>query len=292
MLVVVGLVGYLTGRRFPHPGAWIGRRREALVRVAGPWRRWSRPLLVAGAVIATAPVWPMVQPGDPIADEMLEPAEVAVLVPVVLTFPVAWALLGRSRPHAWRIGAGLVAWVAAWAVWTVVFGSWSTPPNIDDGLRWHLIGAAAIVAAGAWGRQPLTRRWLAGTVIGAIGVAVVFAIPVAGGPPMPARDAIPLPATATVIHEETGCGWNSCYRRLTVTGIDEAGMHELARRSGCRRIGWLNPYELCLDLRRNEPASTVGVQVTYYNGRDRVVFMGPASIGPHDRLDQWDPRGR
>lgn len=270
MLMVVGLLGYLTGRRFPHPGAWIGRWREMAVRLPG--RRWSRPLLVVGALLATAPVWPGVQPGDPIADEMLEPAEVAGLVPLVLMFPVAWALLGRSRPYAWRVGAGLAVWVAAWSLWTVTFGTWSTPPTVDDGLRWHLIGAALVVAAGARPRKPLTGRWMAGAAIATIGVAAIFAIPVVGDPPVPPRDAIPLPAAMTVLREETGCGANSCYRRFTVTGLGEADEAALARRVGCRRTGWLNAYELCLDLRHDEPAPAVELQVTYYNGRDRVVF--------------------
>lgn len=270
MLVVVGLLGYLTGRRFPHPGAWIGRWRELVVRLPG--RRWSRPLQVVGALLATAPVWPVVQPGDPIADEMLEPAEVAGLVPLVLVFPVAWALLGRSRPYAWRVGAGLAVWVAAWSLWTVTFGTWSTPPTVDDGLRWHLIGAALVVAVGARVRKPLTGRWMAGAAITTIGFAAIVATPVVGDPPVPPRDAIPLPATMTVLREETGCGVNSCYRRFTVTDLGAADEAALAPRVGCRRTGWLNPYELCLDLRHDEPAPAVELQVTYYNGRDRVVF--------------------
>lgn len=34
----------------------------------------------------------------------------------------------------------------------------------------------------------------------------------------------------------------------------------------CRRIGWLTPYELCVELQRDESMSTVTVQLVYYNG--------------------------
>ena len=97
VLVVLGvaLLGYLTGRRFPDLGTSI-RRWGRLCRAAvsgrpGPWRWWLRLLLVMAAFVGTAPVWPVLQPGDPVADEMLKPAEVAGIVPVVLVFPI-----GRS----------------------------------------------------------------------------------------------------------------------------------------------------------------------------------------------------
>ena len=66
LLLAVALLGYLTGQRFPHLGGWISgwgsRCRAAVVRPPGPWRWWSRLLLVAGALAATAPVWPIIQP--------------------------------------------------------------------------------------------------------------------------------------------------------------------------------------------------------------------------------------
>lgn len=313
LLLTVALLGYLTGRRFPQLGrsisGWGGRVRAALVRPPGPWRWWSRLLLVVGALAATAPVWPVIQPGDPIADEMLEPAEVAVIVPVVLVFPVAWALLGRSRPYAWRIAAGLVACVAGWSLWTVTFGSYGTPPNIDDGLRWYLLGTGVIVAsataAESWRRprELLAVRRAAGALAWTIGVAAALATPVVGDERLPPRDAIlPLPPAMTVVQEEARCarpgnsgsGPRSCFRRFTVAATDEADVRELARRLGehlhrakswpatwydpftvqfpCRRIGRLNPYELCLELRPDESTSTVRLQLAYYNGREHVVY--------------------
>lgn len=314
VFLAVALLGYLAGRRFPHPGGWISRwgsrYRAAVVRPPGPWRRWSRLLLLVGALAATAPVWPILQPGDPVADEMLEPAEVAVIVPLVLVFPVAWALLGRSRPYACRVAIVLATGVAGWSLWTVTFGSYGTPPNIDDGLRWYLVGTGVIVASAtaveSWQRRPrelLTMRWAAGALVWLVGVAVTFAIPVVGGQQVPPRDAIlPLPPAMTVVHEEARCampehfgfGPRSCLRRFTVAATDGANVRELARRLGehlqrtkgwpatsydsstahfpCRRIGWLNPYELCLELRPDDSTSTVKLQLAYYNGRERVIY--------------------
>jgi hypothetical protein len=40
----------------------------------------------------------------------------------------------------------------------------------------------------------------------------------------------------------------------------------------CRRIGRLNPYEPCLELRSDESTSTVKLRLAYHNGRDRVVY--------------------
>lgn len=313
MVLAVALLGYLTGRRFPHLGGRIGRwgsrYRAAVVRPPGPWRWWSRLLLVVAALAATAPVWPVIQPGDPIADEMLEPAEVALIVPVVLVFPVAWAVLGRSRPYAWRVAIVLAACVAGWSLWTVMFGSYGTPPNIDDGLRWYLVGTGVIVASAtvveSWRRprELLSVRWAAGALVWMIGVAATFAIPVVGDEQVPPRDAIlPLPPAMTVVHEEARCGRpenfgfgpRSCLRRFTIAATDGADVRELARRLGehlqrtkgwparwydsstaqfpCRRIGRLNPYELCVELRRDESASTVELQLAYYNGREDVIY--------------------
>ncbi|MEU5939058.1 hypothetical protein ABZ807_07680 [Micromonospora sp. NPDC047548] len=314
MFLAVALLAYLTGQRFPHLGGWVSRwgsrYRAAVVRPSGPWRWWSRLLFVVGALAATALVWPIIQPGDPVADEMLEPAEVAVIVPVVLVFPVAWALLGRSRPYAWRVAIVLAACVAGWSLWTVTFGSYGTPPNIDDGLRWYLVGTGVIVASAtaveSWKRRQrdlLTMRWAAGAFVWMIGVAAALAIPVVGDQQVPPHDAIlPLPPAMTVVHEEARCampenfgfGPRSCKRRFTVAATDGSNVGELARRLGdhlqrtkgwpatwydsstahfpCRRIGWLNPYELCLELRRDESTSTVKLQLAYYNGRERVVY--------------------
>jgi hypothetical protein len=312
LFLAVALLGYLTGQRFPHLGGrvgqWVGRYRGATARPPGPWRRWSRLLAVAGALAATAPVWPVIQPGDPVADEMLQPAEVAVIVPVVLAFPVAWALLGRSRPYARRVAIVLDAGVAGWSLWTVRYGTYDTPPNIDDGLRWYLVGTAVIVASAtvieAWRRgirQQLSRRWAAGVLVWMVGVAATFAIPVVGDKQekVPPHDAIlPLPPTVTVVREGTGCarpefGPRFCFRRFTVAATDGADRRELARRisehlrtkgwpaawddtstgqSPCQPIGWFNPYELCVELRPDESGSTAEVELAYYNERTQVVY--------------------
>jgi hypothetical protein len=313
VLLAVALLGYVTGRRFPHLGGrisgWCGRRRAGLLRPPGPWRWWSRLLFVVGAFAATAPVWPIVQPGDPVADELLEPAEVAVIVPVVLVFPVAWALLGRSRPYAVRLAVVLATGAAGWSLWTVTYGSYGTPPTIDDGLRWYLVGTGVIVgsatAVESWRRprEPLTVRRAAGAIVWTVGAAAAVAIPVVGDQPPPPRDAVlPLPPAMTVVHEEARCampenfgfGPRSCFRRFTVAATDAANARELAGRLGghlqrakgwrgtwydpstagypCRRVGWLNPYELCLELRPDEATSTVTLRLAYYNGRERVVY--------------------
>lgn len=264
---------------------------------------------MVGAFAATAPVWPIVQPGDPVADELLEPAEVAVIVPVVLVFPVAWALLGRSRPYALRLAVVLAVGAAGWSLWTVTYGSYGTPPTIDDGLRWYLVGTGVIVgsatAVESWRRprEPLTVRWAAGAIVWTVGAAAAVAIPVVGDQRLPPRDAVlPLPPAMTVVHEEARCatpenfgfGPRSCFRRFTVAATDAANARELAGRLGghlqrakgwrgtwydpstagfpCRRIGWLNPYELCLELRSDEATSTVTLRLAYYNGRERVVY--------------------
>ncbi|GIH19229.1 hypothetical protein [Rugosimonospora africana] len=321
MLVAVALLGYLAGRRFPHVGGrisrWGSRCRAAVVRPPGPWRRRSRLLFVAGAFAATAPVWPITQPA--VADDRLEPAEVAVVVPVVLVFPVAWALLGRSRPYAWRVAVALVACVAGWSLWTVAFGSFGTPPTMDDGLRWYLIGTGTIVACAStvevWHRRPPRRpttAWLAGALGWAIGVAATVTVPVVGDQQLPPRDAVlPLPPAMAVAHEEARCGMpggygfgpRSCFRRFTISATDGTdgtdgtnGMdvRELARRLGehlrqtkgwpvawdevsavavgCRPGGWLDPYELCLDLRPDESTSTVTLRLAYDNRREPVVY--------------------
>lgn len=255
----------------------------------------SRLLPVAASLVATAPVWPILQPGAPIADELLEPGEVAVIVPIVLVFPIAWALLARRRPYAWRIGVLLAAWVLAWSVWTVSLGSYASPPTIDDGLRWHLVGAGLLVAgAAAYEARQFAQvgaRLLPGALVWLLGVAITLAIPVVGQEKVPPRDAVlPLPAGMTVVHEETGCA-NTCTRRLTVESADTPA--ELIRRLGqhleqtkgwqttwysfappqfeCRRVGWLNPYEVCVELRATGSPSTIEIWLATFNGRDYVV---------------------
>lgn len=106
----------------------------------------------------------------------------------------------------------------------------------------------------------------------------------------------------TVVHEEARCampenfgfGPRSCFRRFTVAATDAANVRDLAGRLGghlqrakgwrgtwydpstagypCRRVAWLNPYELCLELRSDEATSTVTLRLAYYNGRERVVY--------------------
>ncbi|MCP2324291.1 hypothetical protein HDA40_002798 [Hamadaea flava] len=255
-----------------------------------------RLLTVAAAVAATAPVWPVLQPGDPIADELLEPVEVAVLVPMVLIFPIAWALLARRRAYAWRVGLALAVWVLAWSVWTVSAGSYASPPTIDDGLRWHLVGAGLLVAgAVAYEAKRLAHlgaRLLPGALVWLLGVTVTLAVPVVGAETVPPSDTVlPLPAGMTVVHEETGCT-NACTRRITVEGTGTQA--ELTRRLGlhleqtkgwratwfdfappqfqCRHVGWLNPYDTCVELRTTGSASTVEIWLATSNGRDNIVY--------------------
>jgi hypothetical protein len=313
LLFVAGVIFARTGHRglpagpaLPQIGRWADRYRAAADRPPGPWAWRSRLLSAAAALAATAAVWPVVQPGDPIADEMLEPAEVAVIVPVVLSFPVAWALLGRSRPYAWRVGMVLAGCVATWSLWTAKFGSYATPPNVDDGLRWYLVGTGLIVASATvveWRRRRsprlVTVRSAVGVLVWVVGVVATFAMPVVGEEPLPPRDSVlPLPAATTLADEEAGCTgesvFRSCVRRIRVAATDGADVRQLTRRLGehletrgwvvrwydstsraqfpCRRMGWLNPYELCVELHTDESVSTVEVQLGYYNVRDPVIF--------------------
>jgi hypothetical protein len=307
LILAVALLGYLAGRRFPRLprriGRWAGAARAAVARPPGPWRWWSRLLCVLAALAATAPVWPVIQPGDPVADEMLRPAEVAVIIPVVLVFPVAWSLLGRCRPYAWRVGVGLAGCVAGWSLWTVTFGSYRTLPTVDDGLRWYLVGTGVIVASAT--AIEAQRQWsgyrAAGALVWLIGLIAIFAVPVVGEEPVPPRDAIlPLPAAMSVLHEEAGCARpqrflpRDCWRTLTVAATDGARVGDLTRRLGqhlertkgwqvtwydfapdpdvkCRPAGWLaNPYQLCADVRSDAAHSTVEVRLDYSNRHDPI----------------------
>src|SRR5437867_3639292 len=77
--LTVALLGFLAGRHFPRLRGWIARGiaryRAVAARPPGPWRWRSRLLFVVGALAATAPVWPVVEPGDPVTNELLQPAE-------------------------------------------------------------------------------------------------------------------------------------------------------------------------------------------------------------------------
>ncbi len=261
----------------------------------------GRLLAVAAALVATAPIWPV----DPLADEAMDPAEVAVLVPVVLTFPVAWALLARSRRFGLWVALLLAGLTGAWSVWTVTWADFGTPPDADDGLRWYLGAAGAVVLAATPIDVLLRRRasaaawvrWAAGALVWCCGVALVFAVPKLDGEPMPPDDALlPLPPTMVVLADEAGCAspGRSCVRRFTVTSAGHLPARELARRLGehlaakgwqvrtsgfaaeprleCRRAGWLtNPFELCGELRVDEQRATVEIQFAHANRHDPIV---------------------
>jgi hypothetical protein len=254
--------------------------------------------MVGAAVAATVPVWPGVQPGDPVADELLAPAEVALMVPIVLAFPLAWALLGRSR----RVGVGAAAilcgCVLCWSVGTLDLGSYASPPTVDDWLRGYLVVAAGVTVAATvldW-RTPAGPPWpvqAVGVALWVAGLGLTVAVPVVGGAPMPPRDALlPLPPATAVADERAVCE-SSCVRTFTLVATDGAAGPELARRVGahladakgwtvtwygfspdpdiaCRPAGWLaNPYRLCVSLRVTE-ASTVECRLVYANAHDPV----------------------
>jgi hypothetical protein len=235
------------------------------------WGARSRLKFVGYALLATAPIWPVLQPHEPILDEMLAPEEVAVLVPVVLIFPVAWALLSRTERTGRLFGWGLVLVVLSWSSWTAEFGEYGTPPDVDDGLRWYLLTAAALVAAGvALDARKIDRRWVAGIACWVLGLAVTVMVPVLEDGPMPPEDLLlPLPPAMTVVSHEATCAPH-CTRRFVVSG--QMPVDDLARQLGvhlqhakgwqmmwygltpvpyltCRKAGWLvNPYKVCGDL--------------------------------------------
>ncbi|WP_173053466.1 hypothetical protein [Phytohabitans houttuyneae] len=105
---------------------------RSMPKPAATWSWRGRAAVVGGALLATFPVWPGVQPGEPVADELLPPAEVALLVPIVLLFPLAWALLGGRRRPGLAVGAVLVLAVGVWAGGTVTLAGYGTPPSVDD----------------------------------------------------------------------------------------------------------------------------------------------------------------
>ncbi|NUR69497.1 MAG: hypothetical protein HOU81_01615 [Hamadaea sp.] len=312
MLVLLALsAGYVAGRRSPDLGGsvrrWI-RRRPAPSAPTRAWRGRSRLAVVAVAFLATAPVWPLIQPGR-MGDELLELAEVAVLVPIVLLFPIAWSLLGGSLPYARRIALLLAASVAGWSLWTVTFGTYASPPTVDDGLRWHLLGTGVVVVAATvyearWRGIQNSRRWLAGVVVGMAGLAVAVVVPVVGAvrTPPPADAILPLPAAMTIVQEEVGCGLPepggfgpyTCSRRYTVRAPSALSSQEMMRtladhlrrakgwpmesagsgtfQFACRRVGWLNPYASCVELRVGQEPATVKIALSYDNVRDHVVY--------------------
>jgi hypothetical protein len=223
-------------------------------------------------LLATAPIWPVLQPRSPIRNEMLSPGEVAVLVPVVLIFPAAWALLGRTERTGRLFGFTLTLLVLSWSTWTAEYGEYATPPNIDDGLRWYLLAAASVVAAGVVrDERKVNRQWALGAAGWTLGMVVTVTVPVLDVGPMPPEDALlPLPPSMTVLTHEAVCD-PYCSRRFVVTG--QMPMPDLAqqlvdhlelvggwqvKRYGftsdpdltCREIGGLvNPYKLCGDVR-------------------------------------------
>jgi hypothetical protein len=236
------------------------------------WGARSRLSLVGYALLATAPIWPVLQPREPILDEMLAPGEVAILVPVVLVFPVAWALLSRTERVGQLFGWGLVLMVLTWSSWTAEFGEYATPPNIDDGLRWYLLTAAAVVVAGvAWDARKIDRRWVVGVACWVLGLGITVTVPVLDDGPMPPEDLLlPVPRNMTVVSHEATCT-PYCTRNIVVTG--EMPAADLARQLGehlaqakgwqvtsydftpephltCRKYGWLvNPYKVCGSIR-------------------------------------------
>lgn len=259
------------------------------------WGWLARGSTVAVAVVATAPVWPVLQPGEPIPDEMLAPAEVAVIVPIVLVFPVAWALLGRTRRYGRVFGLALAGLVFAWAAWTAYLGEYGTPPNVDDGLHWYLLTAAALVvgAVVVEARKGLARPGLPGVVCWTAGIAVTAMVPVVDAGPLPADDVfLPLPPGLTVVADQAECQ-PSCTRRLQVTGPGLAG-RDVARQLGdhlgqakgwqvtwydftpqptleCRGSGRVaDPYQLCAAIRIVDERPTVEIMLAYADKHDPI----------------------
>jgi hypothetical protein len=273
---------------------WGSRYRE-LAGPPGPWSARSRLLVVAAAAAGAALTFP---------DDTLRAAETAVVVAMLLIFPLSWVLLARSPWSGSLVGALLVAGTAVWSLGTVRMASYATPPNVDELLRWQLAVTGGIVAVAAlheWkGRRYGGRRWLAGIAVWAIGVAATVAVPNVDDARMPPRDAVlPLPRTVTMPSEEASChpmptGGRTCKRVFTLTSADGAPEEELMRRLGdhlqrakgwpvswsaysptpnveCRDAGWfLDPYRLCVWLRPDKERSTVQVWLGYSNRHDPI----------------------
>ncbi|WP_189330977.1 hypothetical protein [Actinoplanes ianthinogenes] len=254
--------------------------------------RWSgrgRLLFLLAALGATAPVWPGVQPGSPILDEMLSPGEVAVLVPVVLLFPVSWALLAREPRTGRGVGLLLVCLVAGWSLGTVRLSTYETPPTTDDYLRWYLIAAGLVVLVAAVGTRPVVHK--AGFGVWLLGCAAAVAVPVVSGPPTP--PSADLPPGITAAENRLDCN-RGCTRVQTVPAAGTAQSRLLTRRIGeyLERDGWRmrwydaaaepevecrpphrlgDPYYLCLQLRAvGDPDAKVEVRLYYRNRHDPV----------------------
>jgi hypothetical protein len=264
--------------------------------VAENWGAPGRLSVVGLALLATAPIWPGLQPGEPILDEMLAPAEVAVIVPVVLVFPAAWALLGRTRRYGRSFGLTMAGLVLGWSSWTANVAEYGSPPNVDDGLRWYLLTAAALVvgAVVVEARRHLARLNLPGAACWVVGIVVTAFVPVIGYAPRPPDDVVlPLPSGMTVVADRTDCV-QSCVRRLVVTATGMRGQ-DVARRLGehlehardwqatwyeftplpdlaCRETGWItNPYTLCASIRIvDEQRSKVEIMLAYAVRHDPI----------------------
>lgn len=243
----------------------------------------------AGALLATFPIWPVVQPGEPIADEPLAPAEMAPLVPIVLLFPLAWALLGRRRRAGLAVGAAFVTAVAVWAFGTARVADYATPPTVDDWLRYHLLvsGVLVAVATAVSARRPVGVRWAAGLALWLAGVGVLLTVPVLDGEEVPPRDALlPLPPGVSLVGEDAG--------RFTLAATDGADQPALVRRVGdhlrdakgwrvtwydftstpdidCRPAGRIaNPYRLCVWFHVEPGRSTVELRLGYSNPHNPI----------------------
>jgi hypothetical protein len=266
------------------------------------WGTRSRLLTLAGSLLATLPVWPRPERDGAGSNGVQLPGEMWIIVPIVLAFPVAWVLLGRTRRHGLLVGWVLAGLVAAWSLWTANFAEYGTPPDVDDGLRWYLLTAGVVVVASVLieaRRQVrrLDRRWALGAVCWVIGMGVTAMIPVLDRSPMPPAEAVlPLPPPMIVVSDHGDCGTDGlfCSRRIVVAATNGMTTNDLVRRLGehlevakgwkvqwysssaapylaCRPVGWLvNPYELCADLRVEQGQSTVEVRLGHSNRYDPV----------------------
>jgi hypothetical protein len=250
----------------------------------------DRGILLVAALAATVPVWPGVQPGSPIRDEMLAPGEVVVLVPVVLIFPIAWALLAQDRRTGRGVGLLLAGLVAAWSVGTVRFAAYGWQPTVDDFLRGYLITAGLVVLGAAAGTLTGVRK--TGVGIWILGVVAAVAVPVVGAVPEP--PGVSLPSGIRAEQDRLDCN-RACTRVITVraSGTDQA--RALTRRIGehlATAEGWrmrwyefavepdvecrpprrmTDPYQLCLWLRSvGDPDARVEIRLGYSNRYDPV----------------------